>query len=645
MSTTLEIGRIPAADSRSCSHSGEGPTFTSLKTRAVKRGQRSGTSTVTLAKSSALPSPVAAASSAQGSAESGAPVTAWTSRATPKTPKQSLRFGVTSISSTGSASGITSPSGVPTASASSSTMMPSCSSPISISSAARIIPSEATPRSFALRSFSPPGIRAPGSATATVWPVPTLGAPQTIVRGPSSPTSTVQTRSRSASGCWTASVTLPTTKLSGLGGPTTSIRSTSVPVITSRSASSSAGTPGSQYSRSQVYGTFISDHPSGELLQHPHVVVEEAPQVGDAVPQHRHPLDPQAVGEAGDHLRVITKLLDKAEHVRVDHPGAEDLDPALPLAEVAALAVREHAGALALEAGDVDLDARLGEGEVVGPQPHLAGVAEERPRHRQQRPLQVGQGQPLGHRQPLHLVEHRAVGGVGVAPVDLARDDDEDRWALRLHRPDLHRRGVGAQQHVGVRLDVEGVLEHPRRVVRRVVQGGEVVVVVLDLRAFGDFVAEPDHDVLDQPRGAGDQVLVAERPRRRAGQGDVDPVGDQFGVELGRVEALGAPGDQRLELLAGLVGGAADGAPLLRRQLRDPAQNLGQLGFAAEELDPQILQLGARGRGGDRLGAGDPELLDLLKHWAAPSTLRATISAHRPERRAARRRSPPRRPR
>ena len=54
MSTTLEIGRCPAAASRSCSQSGEGPTFTSLKTRAVKRGQRSGTSTVTLAKSSAV---------------------------------------------------------------------------------------------------------------------------------------------------------------------------------------------------------------------------------------------------------------------------------------------------------------------------------------------------------------------------------------------------------------------------------------------------------------------------------------------------------------------------------------------------------------------------------------------------------------
>ena len=45
MSTTFEIGRIPAASSRAASHSGEGPICTSSKTRAVKRGQRSGHST------------------------------------------------------------------------------------------------------------------------------------------------------------------------------------------------------------------------------------------------------------------------------------------------------------------------------------------------------------------------------------------------------------------------------------------------------------------------------------------------------------------------------------------------------------------------------------------------------------------------
>ena len=69
-------------------------------------------------------------------------------------------------------------------------------------------------------SFSPPGITAPGRATATVWPAATFGAPQTIVRGPSAPTSTSQTRSRSASGCGSTPSTRPTTKPSRPGAPT-----------------------------------------------------------------------------------------------------------------------------------------------------------------------------------------------------------------------------------------------------------------------------------------------------------------------------------------------------------------------------------------------------------------------------------------
>ena len=127
---------------------------------------------------------------------------------------------------------------------------------------------------------------------------------------------------------------------------------------------------------------------------------------------------------------------------------------------------------------------------------------------------------------------------------------------------------------------------------------------------------------------------VADRPRRRPGQGDVDPVGDEPGVELGGVEALGARLEQRLELLAGLVGGAADLAPFLRRQLGDPAQDRGQLGFAAEVADPQLLQLGARGGGADRRRGLAPDLLDPLKHRVR-SAIAATISAAP--------RSPPRR--
>ena len=53
---------------------------------------------------------------------------------------------------------------------------------------------------------------------------------------------------------------------------------------------------------------------------------------------------------------------------------------------------------------------------------------------------------------------------------------------------------------------------------------------------------------------------------------------------------------QRLQLLASLVGGAADLAPFLCRQFGDTAQDRRQLRFAPEVADPQLLQLGARRR-------------------------------------------------
>ena len=151
---------------------------------------------------------------------------------------------MTSISSTGSPSGSSSASGVPGGEPvveDDDPVVPP--RPISSSAAERIIPSEGTPRSFALRIFIPPGIVAPGRTTATVWPASTLGAPQTIVRSPS-PVSTLQTLSRSALGCCSRSSTLPTTKPSLEGGPIVSSRSTSVPVITSRSASAAGSHAG-----------------------------------------------------------------------------------------------------------------------------------------------------------------------------------------------------------------------------------------------------------------------------------------------------------------------------------------------------------------------------------------------------------------
>ena len=124
------------------------------------------------------------------------------------------------------------------------------------------MPDEGTPRSFAALIFIPPGSTAPGRLTPTVWPAATLGAPQTMVRGVSSSTSTVHTESLSASGCFSQVSTLPTTKHSNTassgGTPTRATRSTSVPVRANREASSSMGRSIDTYSRNHDTGALIA---------------------------------------------------------------------------------------------------------------------------------------------------------------------------------------------------------------------------------------------------------------------------------------------------------------------------------------------------------------------------------------------------
>ena len=138
--------------------------------------------------------------------------------------------------------------------------------------------------------------------------------------------------------------------------------------------------------------------------------------------------------------------------------------------------------------------------------------------------------------QPLDLVEHRRVRLVGIHAVGAAGNDDADRRLLRLHRPDLHRRGVGAQKHplaVGARVEEEGVVHLARRMAEREVERGEIVVVGLDVRPFGDGEAEIGEDRRDLVDDLADRMDAAGLERRRAdGQGDVDALGFEPAGEL-----------------------------------------------------------------------------------------------------------------
>ena len=118
----------------------------------------------------------------------------------------------------------------------------------------------------------------------------------------------------------------------------------------------------------------------------------------------------------------------------------------------------------------------------------------------QQRPLEVGEGDVLVHRQALDLVELGRVGGVVVGPVDASGDDHVQRRRVGLHRPHLHRRGVGPQHELLGH--VEGVGARPGGMGGAVVEGVEVVVDGLDLGAFHDREAEPEEDVFQLAAGA-----------------------------------------------------------------------------------------------------------------------------------------------
>src|SRR3546814_3490149 len=147
---------------------------------------------------------------------------------------------------------------------------------------------------------------------------------------------------------------------------------------------------------------------------------------------------------------------------------------------------------------------------------------------------------------------------VAVAAIGAARRDDADRRLRRLHGADLHRRGVGAQQHAAaVRLlrQVEGVVHLPGGMFRRDVEGGEVVEIVFDVRSLGDGEAHLAEDGDHLVRRLADRMDAALglRPRR---QGHVDRFGGEPRVELGfgeivpaRLDRLGDGGLQRINRL------------------------------------------------------------------------------------------------
>ena len=135
--------------------------------------------------------------------------------------------------------------------------------------------------------------------------------------------------------------------------------------------------------------------------------------------------------------------------------------------------------------------------------------------------------------------------------------------------------------------------------IRRDVEGLEVVPVVLDLRAADDAEPERCEDVHDLAFDQRERVQGS-RARTPAGERDVDPVGGELRLLRDRPELGPARVEGLLEVRTDLVHACADLAAIVVRQRAERALELAERRLAAEHRDLRCVQLLHRRRGRER---------------------------------------------
>lgn len=290
------------------------------------------------------------------------------------------------------------------------------------------MPCEVLPYVLRAAIAKSPGSTAPGRTTTTLSPTEKFRAPQTISCGSpvplAVPTSTVQKRMGFLKPSSSSMVrTLPTTR--GPLRPTSpscSTASTSRPADTSRACTSRpvsvAGEvdvlpqPGKRDAHQisipngRVNRTSDSTMSRMSSTWWRNISIRSMPNP-KANPLYFSGSTPQATSTFG-----------------LTMPQPPSLDPALAAAGAAGPVGVADGRAAADVAEHVHLGGRLGEGEVVRPQPGLHVRAEERLDHVVEGALEVGHGEALVHGEQLDLVEDRGVRGVQlVRAVDPPRAD------------------------------------------------------------------------------------------------------------------------------------------------------------------------------------------------------------------------------
>ena len=132
-------------------------------------------------------------------------------------------------------------------------------------------------------------------------------------------------------------------------------------------------------------------------MQEPHIVLIKQPHVVDAESCHRDPFHAHAEGKAGILLRIDAAV---REHERMHHAGTENLNPALALAETAALSAAD-------KAGHIHLGGRLREREMVRTEADLRLLSEHALCKQLEDPFEIPHCDAVIDDEPLHLMENR----------------------------------------------------------------------------------------------------------------------------------------------------------------------------------------------------------------------------------------------
>ena len=169
-----------------------------------------------------------------------------------------------------------------------------------------------------------------------------------------------------------------------------------------------------------------------------------------------------------------------------------------------------------------------------------------------------------------------------------------------------------------------------RRMVFREIQFGEVVVVGLDVRPFGDGKAHVGEDRGQFVGHLGDRMDAADLGRRLAHrQGDVDALGVEAGFERRVFERLAARGERCVDAILQPVDQRPLGLALFRWQRAERLQERGEGAVLAKRRDTRRFERRVVAGGGD---IGENLLLELrgVGHDAQSGMNGRSVSPGRP---------------